>query len=261
MKKKVMWENYMAGITGACWYHDDLGWDILDPRAVASTAGEMRTLRTLRDFWDAVPRREFVVTPANLCVTSLWPSASAVHCLVRRNGSRAAEMILHVRRDESVRPSFQIVASSEPEHQYTYDASHNCWSAHGCENIDNNATVVADPQQCTRRCDADEECDCVVYYFPDHKCWRRKNCVKTKFVKMNNYRVYIKGPPKGSRAAATSGSTFRGAPLLQANSSWSGVWLDPASTDSRTVPFSAKAGDTVQQPPSIPHDAILRVIF
>ena len=34
--RKVMWDHYMAGISGACWYHDDLGWDILDPQADAA---------------------------------------------------------------------------------------------------------------------------------------------------------------------------------------------------------------------------------
>lgn len=113
LMRKVMWENYMAGVTGACWYHDDLGWDILDPRALTVTAGEMRTLRTLRDFWDSVPRREFAVAPAEACVANVQPAGSAIHCLVRRNGSTddspLAAMILHVRRDTSARPRFEVV--------------------------------------------------------------------------------------------------------------------------------------------------------
>ena len=112
--RKVMWENYMAGITGACWYHDDLGWDVLDPRALTTTAGEMRALRTLRDFWESVPRREFVALPTDLCVASLQPSASAVHCLVRKNGSQPAEMILHVRREESARRVSQTRTAPPP---------------------------------------------------------------------------------------------------------------------------------------------------
>lgn len=151
------------------------------------------------------------------------------------------------------RPSFQIVASAAPKHQYTYVASHNCWTGNGCDDIEDGPTEVADPEQCTRQCDTEEECDCAVYHFPDHQCWRRKNCDQSKLVEMTGYRVYIK------EAATVTGRITSVGRL--AKDSWSGFWLDPASTDSRKVPFSARAGDVVQQPPSFPHDAILRVIF
>lgn len=111
--RRVMWDNYMAGaaIAGACWYHDDLGWDILDPRALdwrpaTSTASQMATLRTLRAFWESVPRRDFDMSATELCVGNVQPATAVIHCLARRNGTVTTGMILHIR---TAKASFKVL--------------------------------------------------------------------------------------------------------------------------------------------------------
>ena len=47
---------------------------------IADTASEMSTLRTLRDFWEGVDRREYAVAAAKLCVRSVEPSHAVIHC-------------------------------------------------------------------------------------------------------------------------------------------------------------------------------------
>ena len=69
----------------------------------------MTALRTLRDFWEGVPRRAYAVAAAEDCVRNVQPSHAVIHCLVKKaNGTSAAAMILHVRGPR--RPSFEIVA-------------------------------------------------------------------------------------------------------------------------------------------------------
>lgn len=237
--RRVMWDHYMAGaaISGACWYHNDLGWDILDPRALTTTASTMLTLRTLRDFWEGIDRRTFVVRAPELCVSQLQPPGAVVHCLLRLdNASRPTAMILHVR---SHRPSFALVTTPTPAHNYTYETNKNCWTGKGCEDIDEQGIQSSGHQECEQLCNALDACECFVYHPSDQLCWRRKRCDAGAFVDMVGYRVYTK-------------QTLSVAPA--------GLWLDPTSTNSTTVPFFATDG-LVQQPASFAQDAVLSVAF
>jgi hypothetical protein len=239
----------------------------------------MATLRTLRSFWGSVNRREYAVAVPELCVRHVVPSDAVIHCQVnitshharpsaprhhvsplttprpprcqvKWNGSAPPAMIIHVRRETSVRPSFELVAGPTPEYVYSHDASKNCYNGHGCEDIDDAGTTVAAPEQCARRCDAEEDCECFVYHFDDQLCWRRKHCEPSHFLDATGYRVYTKTKP-----AVPTPVVARNAPVATAH----GFWLDPSSTDSTKVPLGAST--TLQQPASFAHDAILAITF
>ena len=93
--RRVMWDHYLAGTAGAAWYHNDMGWDIFDPEALSTTASVMRSLRTLRDFWDAVSLRNFY--PKESCVTALSPPDAVVHCTAKTSGDTTIAVVIHVR--------------------------------------------------------------------------------------------------------------------------------------------------------------------
>jgi hypothetical protein len=241
--RRVMWDHYMAGIAGACWYHDDLGWDILDPLALTAHASAMASLRTLRDFWDGVPRREYEV---RVCVRGLQPLNAEVHCVVKMNGASPAAMVLHVRTPGA---SFELLLPPEPEHGYTSSQNKNCWTGHGCENIDDDPIKVSGPPQCARLCDESDTCDCFVHHPSDNLCWRRSSCDAAHFEDSTGYRVYSKHGPK-QRPATTP-----------RHLSPHGFWLDPASHNSTTLPFAAAAGARLQQPAAFLQEAVLSIAF
>lgn len=221
--RKVMWDNYMAGLSGACWYHNDLGWDILDPRALRSTASEMASLRTLRDFWDAVPRRDFVVASPERCVQDVVPSTAVIHCLLRATNStngteRCVAMILHVRRQTALRPTFKVVAAPQPKRAHTYTFA----EGHTYEYTHDGVYIKGPPTE-------------------------------TEAVRGAGEERNPQGPSPAIAEAAAAAAYGSGQPH--------GFWLDPASTNSTRVPFTPTSDGVAQQPASFAHDAVLSLVF
>lgn len=250
--RRVMWDHYMAGaaIAGACWYHNDLGWDIFDPRALSTTASTMATLRTLRDFWEGIDRRAYVVRAPELCVRNVQPAHAVIRCLLKLDhASQPTAMILHVRSD---RPSFELITSARPAHQYTYETNKNCYGGKGCDDIDEGSIQASGHEECERLCDARDDCDCFVYHPSDQHCWRRKNCHSSSFLHDVGYRIYTK-------TAMSPQQQQQQAQAQLTSDQITGVWIDPTSNNSTTAPFVA--GGRVQQPSSFRQDAVLSLSF
>ena len=76
---------------------------------------------------------------------------------------------------------------------YVYYPHENCYDGAGGHEIDSDPASVQTARQCTKRCDDDETCDCVVYSSGD--CWKRSACVPAEFEKdsaTTPYSVYVK---------------------------------------------------------------------
>ena len=55
------------------------------------------------------------VASPELCVHRVEPSDALIHCLVKRSGNATKAMIVHVRREHTARPAFELVPLARNE--------------------------------------------------------------------------------------------------------------------------------------------------
>jgi len=114
-------------------------------------------------------------------------------------------------------------AAVTADDSYTEYRQQNCYNGHGGIEY-GKPTAVGSVAQCQEGCDADDACDCVVFYtatphaveYPNDMCWKRSNCTPTTFEKdaaTAPFSVYVKknhAPPANKYEAYPQQNCYNG---------------------------------------------------
>jgi len=101
--------------------------------------------------------------------------------------------------------------------EYSAHTNKNTYNGHGSIEIDGNGSAPEglSIEQCQKRCDEDNYCDCVTFQRSNGKCWKRASCIESMFADgQNQYDTYVRiSKPEPFRwladIVAQNGGSFR----------------------------------------------------
>lgn len=119
---------------------------------------------------------------------------------VRRDSPNAAVQYSNIRFGDigstqfpDAPPPPTTTTTQAPLGEYAKYESANCYAGHGGQEIDSGGAQVASAEECERRCDEDESCECVTFRKSGSEwCWKRAACQPAQFLSDGGYDTYVK---------------------------------------------------------------------
>ena len=112
--------------------------------------------------------------------------------------------------------------------------------------IDEQGVTVSSSEQCTKRCQSDWSCDCVVFRRSDKKCWKRRDCAPSRFKQDSAMDVYVR---PWSTDTTTTSTTTTSTSTMTITTSTSATTTTSTSSTTTSTTITSKTTTTVKPCP------------